>query len=240
VVARKFNIKIYADGADLLAMRALADDPLIEGFTTNPSLMRRAGVGDYAAFAREALAIAGGRPVSFEVLADDFGEMRRQAEVIAGWGDAAYVKIPVIDSRGNSAALLIASLLKAGIKVNVTAVFTHAQVAELMRAVPTHASPLIISVFAGRISDAGRNPLGEVVLCAWEAGRSNSGAVEMLWASPRQVYDVKMAARAGCSIITMTPDLIAKLPLIGKDLNEFSRETVEMFARDAQAAGYVI
>lgn len=229
-------IKVFADGADLASMCRLADDDRIRGFTTNPSLLKKAGVTDYAAFARAALTIAGGRPVSFEVLADDFAEMERQARVIASWGEAAWVKIPVTNTRGEPAYALISKLSRAGVRLNVTAVFTADQVRRVGAALAVGTVPAVVSVFAGRICDAG------VDVAEWLRWyrvdlRIACPRAEMLWASPRQVYDYVLASRAGCDIITMTPDLIAKLSLLGKSLEEYSRETVEMFYRDAQGAG---
>ena len=241
-MVRALKIKIFADGADLETIRALAADPRVSGFTTNPSLMRRAGVEDYRAFGPAALEAAGGKPVSFEVVGDDYKEMRRQALIIQEWGDAAFVKIPVVTTDGTSTDFLVADLAAAGIALNVTAVFTLDQVHRVCAAlegaaVSSRAS--IISVFAGRVADAGRNPIEHVRACA-QALRQRGSRAELLWASPRQVYDVVLAERANCDIITMAPDLLAKLPLLGKDLYEFSRETAEMFYRDARAAGYAL
>ena len=232
-------IKIYADGADLNKMREMADDERIRGFTTNPTLLKKAGVTDYVAFAREALAIASGRPVSFEVLADDFADMERQARVIASWGEAAFVKIPVTNTRGESSADLIKVLSIAGVRLNVTAVFTHQQVGEVGRALAQGSAPAVVSVFAGRIADTGCDAGAQVLVSRKELGYACPRA-EMLWASPRQVYDYVLAERAGCEIITMTPDLIAKLLLLGKSLEEYSRETVCMFTEDAKASGLVL
>lgn len=237
-------IRIYADGADLAKMRELADDPRIAGFTTNPSLLRKAGVTDYAAFAREALAIASGRPVSFEVLADDWEEMHRQALVISAWSPLAYVKIPITNTQKESAAPLLRMLRAEGVRLNVTAVFTREQVdgttaALLSAGVPGEALCPIISIFAGRIADAGVDPAQQVRYCAWPLAVKHAG-IDLLWASPRQVYDLILAERAGCDIITMTPDLIAKMSNIGKQLGQFSLETVEMFYRDAQASGLTL
>ena len=237
------SIKIFADGADLAKMREMAAREYVAGFTTNPSLMRKSGVTDYRAFAREALAIAGGRPVSFEVLADDFSEMRRQALVINGWGAPLHVKIPITDTRGQSSAPLIRELSELGVSVNVTAVFTTSQVvaAAGALAVAPDVRPVrpIISVFAGRIADAGQDAF-RVVGGHRNIVSARCSCAQLLWASPRQVYDAVLAQRAGCDIITMTPELIAKLPLLGKNLEEFSRETVEMFYRDAQGARYAL
>lgn len=237
-------IKIYADGADLAKMRELADDSRIAGFTTNPSLLRKAGVTDYAAFARETLAIASGRPVSFEVLADDWEEMGRQARVISDWSPLAYVKIPITNTQGEHADPLLRILRAEGVRLNVTAVFTRNQVDGATAALLGVAGAdeelrPIISIFAGRIADAGVDPAQQVRYCAWPLAIKRAG-VDLLWASPRQVYDVILAERAGCDIITMTPDLIAKMSNIGKQLGQFSLETVEMFYRDARASGLTL
>lgn len=235
------NIKIFADGADLAAMRKMAEREDIAGFTTNPTLLKKSGVTDYKAFALEALAIASGRPVSFEVIADDCDEMMRQARLIASWGPNAYVKIPVVNSTGRPTYDLIKALAEVDTKVNVTAIFTVEQ-AQAAAGALAHASfdvQGVVSIFAGRIADAGINPVDQVVDCIGAIAHCAEPLVpEVLWASPRQVYDVMLAEEAGCDIITMTPDLIAKLASFGKDLSEFSRETSEMFYRDAQAAGY--
>jgi transaldolase len=232
------KIKIFADTADLAQMRSMADLGA-GGFTTNPTLMRRAGVTDYRAFAREALAIAAGRPVSFEVVSDDFGEMERQAREIASWGQNAYVKIPVTDTSGASSAWLIATLAHAGVPVNVTAVFTQEQVEDARSALSWGVGG-VVSVFAGRLADTGADPLSFVRDCTRFLRGPKEPRVELLWASPRQVYDVVLAERAGADIITMTPELIAKLSLLGKDPAEYSLETVRMFYADARVAGYAL
>jgi transaldolase len=210
---------IYADGADVATIRALASDRRIEGFTSNPSLMKKAGITDYREFGRLALDAAGGKPVSFEVLADDFREMERQAREIASWGDNVFVKIPVTNTLGESSVPLVKALKE--IPLNITAVMTTQQVDALWDvAMPHH----IVSVFAGRILDTGVEPM------AFSGGQG----FKTLWASAREVFHVKMAEEFGYDIITLTPDLIAKLPLQGKDLQEYSLETVRQFARDAE------
>jgi transaldolase len=225
-------------------MQMLAEKyDFISGWTTNPTLMRKSGVTDYAAFARDVLEVANGRPVSFEVLSDDWDEMRRQALVISDWAANAYVKIPVTNTRGESAATLLRDLRADGVRLNVTAVFTRAQVDEAAEALTiagaaSEALRPVISIFAGRVADAGFDPARHVRFCTWLAVRR--GDFDVLWASPRQVYDVKLAEQAGCSIITMTPDLIAKMANFGKGLEQFSLETVEMFYRDAQASGLTL
>jgi transaldolase len=227
-------VKIFADGANLEQMLKLNPDPQIAGFTTNPSLMRKNGVTDYVQFARKLLESIK-KPISFEVFADDFDEMDRQARLIASWGENVYVKIPVTDTKGNSSHALVRELLKSGVKVNLTAVFTVEQVNDLASSftLPSN-TPAILSIFAGRIADAGANPMP---ICR-TARRQCSGNVEILWASAREVYNVRQAEICGCDIITLGSDLIAKLPLIGKDLTKYSLETVRQFHSDALAAGY--
>lgn len=228
-------VEVYVDGADLNQIRTFARDPRIAGVTTNPTLARAAGVTHYRDFCERALAAADGKPVSLEVLADDLPEMERQAELLAGLGSNAVVKIPVMTTSGVSTAPIIAALATRGVPLNITAVFTVKQVFAVGQALGDAGG--IVSVFAGRIADTGRNPRTVVTLCRDQL-RIYCPHARMLWASPRQVYDVVLAERAGCEIITMTPSLIAKIALRGKDLDEYSRETVEMFARDAREAGF--
>ena len=231
------RVKIFADGADLPGMLALAHHPLVKGFTTNPTLMRRAGVTDYAAFAREALDAIPDRPISFEVLSDDFDEMEDQALEIASWGPNVYVKIPVTNTRGQFAGKLIARLAHARVKLNVTAVMTAEQV-DRIRPCLSPDTPSCVSVFAGRIADSGRDPV-PVVSAACDLLRELPAA-EVIWASPREIFNVVQADQIGCHIITVTHDLFAKLTTLGKDLDLFSLETVQMFRNDAVQAGYVL
>ena len=233
----RLKVKLFADGADLKGMREMAANPLIKGFTTNPTLMRKAGVADYAAFARDVLQIIPDRPVSFEVFADDFDEMEVQAHEIASWGRNVNVKIPVTNTRREFCGPLVERLCKAGVQVNVTALFTLDQVKRVAeRLAPETAA--IVSVFAGRIADTGRDP---VPLMA-EAVRilKAKPKAELIWASPRELINIFQADAIGCHIITATNDILKKLSLVGKDLDHFSLETVEMFYRDAKAAGYTI
>lgn len=223
------------DTADLSEMGKAAGN--VVGWTTNPTLMRRAGVTDYRDFARGALALAGDRPVSFEVFADDFAGMHAQALEIASWGDNAYVKVPVTNTQGQLSVELVSALSGAGVRLNVTAVFTARQTSHVASALSRGTGPAIVSVFAGRIADTGLDPV-EVVRNCRTLLRNRCPRAEMLWASPRQTRDLVLAEEAGCEIITMTPDLIAKLALLGKDLEEYSQETVAMFYRDARDAGY--
>jgi transaldolase len=231
------KVKLFADGADLAGIKEMAANPAISGFTTNPTLMRKAGVSDYKAFALQALQVVGGRPISFEVFADEFGEMGKQAHEIASWGRNVYVKIPVTNTKGEFSGSLVERLTRAGIQVNVTALTTVDQVKRVAdRLAPE--TPAIISVFAGRIADTGRDPvpiMAEAVKIMKKKPKS-----ELIWASPRELLNIFQADAVGCHIITATNDILKKLPLIGKDLDAYSLETVEMFHKDAKAAGYSI
>jgi transaldolase len=227
--------KVFADGADLESILTLAEDPLISGFTTNPTLMWKAGLTDYAEFAHRLLERITDLPISFEVFADDEDEMRRQARLIATWGPNVYVKIPVTTTSGESMAPLIRELSQDGVQVNVTALFTIEQVESTTEAVRDGA-PSCISVFAGRIADAGVDPLPimarsvEIISAVPQA--------ELIWASPREVFNLVQADAVGCQIITMTHDLLKKVQGLGKGLEQFSLETVQMFHRDAASAGF--
>lgn len=230
-------MKVFADGADLDSILALAENPRIAGFTTNPTLMWKAGLTDYRDFAERLLERITTHPISFEVFADDVDEMRRQAKLIASWGNNVYVKIPVTTTSGESMAPLVRELSEGGVKVNVTALFTTAQV-ELITAAVKDGAPSYLSVFAGRIADAGIEPLpimAQAVSIMLDAPRA-----ELIWASPREILNVVQADQVGCHIITMTHDLLAKLGSLGKDLDQFSLETVQMFHRDAQSAGFTL
>jgi transaldolase len=231
----ELKVKLFADGADKAGMLEMYKNPMIKGFTTNPTLMRQAGISDYESFAREIVAAIPDRPLSFEVFADEFPEMERQAERIASWGQQVYVKIPVTNSRGESSASLIRRLADAGVKQNVTALTTLAQVREVAEAL-SNGPRAIVSVFAGRIADTGRDP-GPVMAAAVELLRPWP-QLELLWASPREILNVFHADQVGCHIITATSDILKKLGLIGKDLAEYSLETVKMFKNDAESAGF--
>lgn len=213
----------------------MARNKAIRGFTTNPTLMRKAGVKNYEAFAKRALHSFPDYPISFEVFADDMPRMEVQAKEIASWGENIYVKVPVCTTKGESTAPLISDLAKAGIKLNVTAILCHKQIDEVMDSLTE--TPAIISIFAGRIADTGRDP-SSMILHAIK--RKADVAHEILWASPRQVLDVYTADALGCDIITITADILKKMKLEGKNLLEYSRETVAMFYSDAKAAGYSI
>jgi transaldolase len=231
------STKIFADGADLDGILRLTSDPMIKGFTTNPTLMWKAGLTDYADFAQRLLEQIRDKPISFEVFADDEAEMRRQAKQLASWGPNVYVKIPVTTTSGESMAPLVRELSEDGVQVNVTALFTTAQV-ELITAAVAEGAPSYVSVFAGRIADAGVDPvpiMARSVEILAQAPRS-----ELIWASPREVLNVVQADQVGCHIITMTHDLLKKLDSLGKNLEQFSLETVQMFRRDAIAAGFTL
>lgn len=233
----RLRVKIFADGADLDGMLALARDPRIAGFTTNPTLMRQAGVADYRAFAQEVLAAIPDRPISFEVFSDELDEMERQAREIASWGEHVYVKIPVSNTRGESTGPLLRTLSQAGVKVNVTALMTLAQVRDVASSLAGGA-PSYVSVFAGRVADTGRDPVPLMAACV-EALRPHPRC-ELIWASPRELLNVFQADAVGCHIITVTHDVLKKLALVGKDLDQYSLETVKMFRSDAVAAGFTL
>ncbi len=232
----QLKIRLFMDGADIVAIRqAIAGNPLVAGFTTNPTLMRKAGVVDYEAFAREAIAAVGGRPISFEVFSDEFAEMEREARIIHGWGGNTYVKIPITNTKRESAIPLIRRLSGAGIPLNVTAIMTQAQV-RAVSAVLDRAVPSIISVFAGRIADTGIDPMP--IMKDAKALLAELPKAELLWASCRELLNIFHAESSGCDIITVTNDVLAKLSLVGRDLDAYSLETVRMFFEDARAAGY--
>jgi transaldolase len=232
---RKANIKIFADGADVAGMLRLYETRQVDGFTTNPTLMRKAGITDYEAFAREILATIRNLPISFEVFSDDFEDMRRQALKIAAWGDNVYVKIPVTTTRAESSADLIRDLSAGGVKLNITAVLTVEQVCEVHRALSPQ-TPAVVSVFAGRIADTGVDPVP--TLRRAKEILAPHPSTELLWASCREAINVKHAEEAGCDIITVTHDILKKMRLFGKCLTELSLETVRMFHEDARAAGF--
>jgi transaldolase len=234
--AKTLRVKLFADGADVADIARLAARPDIQGFTTNPTLMHKAGLTDYRKFAHEVLAVLGGKPISFEVFADDFPEMERQAREIATWGPSVYVKIPVTDTQGQSTASLVHRLAHEGVQVNVTAVLTMEQVRASGQALAGGAAS-VVSVFAGRIADTGRDPLPiirESVAYLAEAAPK----AELIWASPRELLNVVQADEAGCHIITLTPDILKKMPMIGRDLAALSLDTVRMFREDAVKAGF--
>jgi transaldolase len=231
------RVAIFADGAEKAGMLEMYAKPYIRGFTTNPTLMRKAGIADYESFARDILQAIPDRPISFEVFADDFSEMARQARKIATWGDNIRVKIPISNTRRESAVRLCERLTQEGIPLNVTAIFTLEQVQAVVNAVKGGA-PTYVSVFAGRVADTGRDP---VPLMA-EAVRRLAAApnAELIWASPRELLNIFQADEIGCHIITVTNDILQKLSLVGKDLADYSLDTVEMFYNDGRAAGFAL
>jgi transaldolase len=231
------NVKIFADGADLDAILALYKNPLIKGFTTNPTLMRKAGIEDYEGFARKLVEAVPDRPISFEVFADDFDEMIAQGRVIASWGENVNVKIPVTTTKGAFTGPVVRALAQAGVIVNVTAIMTEQQVERVAECLAPQV-PAIVSVFAGRVADTGRDPI-PVMQASLRALAARPKA-ELLWASPRELLNIFQADEIGCHIITVSHDVLAKLSLVGKDLGEYSLETVKMFHRDATAAGFRI
>ncbi|MBV9154765.1 MAG: transaldolase [Acidobacteriaceae bacterium] len=229
--------KIFADGANLSEMCRLYSNPLIRGFTTNPTLMRKAEITDYKAFAQNVLASISDRPISFEVFSDDFGEMEQQALTIAGWGPNVFVKIPVTNTRGDSSIPLICRLSNRGVQLNVTALMTLAQVEEVADAMKSCPAGYI-SVFAGRIADTGRDPLPIMEQAVKLLEKFPN--IELIWASPRELLNVFQADAIGCHVITATNDILCKLHLVDKDLTEYSLDTVKMFREDAVKAGFSI
>ena len=231
----QLKVKIFADGADLNGILELYRNPHITGFTTNPTLMRKSGISDYEEFSRKVLEYITDRPISFEVFSDEFDEMERQARKIAAWGKNVYVKIPVTNTRRESSVELVHCLASEGIQLNVTALMTLEQVSVISKALESHA-PSYISVFAGRIADTGRDPM-PLMKEAVEI-MSLHETQELIWASPRELLNIFHADEIGCHIITVTHDLLKKLRFVGKDLDEFSLDTVKMFYSDAQKAGF--
>jgi transaldolase len=231
------RVKLFADGADTAGLLELYAKPYIKGFTTNPTLMRKAGISDYRAFARDVLTSIKDRPISFEVFADDVENMERQAKEISTWGDNVYVKIPVTNTKSRPTTELVHKLSHAGVKLNITALMTVEQVRTVTSAV-IGGAPCCISVFAGRIADSGRDPM-PIMRQSVEIMRASPNA-ELIWASPRELLNVMQAEEVGCHIITATNDILKKLELIGKDLTEFSLDTVKMFHEDATKAGFAL
>jgi transaldolase len=232
----KGRIKIFGDTSDLAQILELAQKPEIAGFTTNPTLMRAAGVSDYEGFCRSILEHVQDKPISFEVFADDFAEMRRQARKIAAWGSNVYVKIPVTDSRGNATTDVVHDLSHDGLHINVTALCTFDQVVRVSQALRGGARS-VVSLFAGRIADTGRDP-ALAAHAAVQACAAADRSIELLWASCREILNVVQAEHSGCAIVTVTPHLLAKMNLFDRDLALMSLDTVRMFKDDAEAAGY--
>lgn len=232
------KVKIFADGADKVSILALNQKPYIKGFTTNPTLMRKAGVADYEAFAKDLLAEIKDKSISFEVFSDEFDEMERQAKKIASWAENVYVKIPITNTKGESSFDLVKRLAGAGVKLNITAILTLEQVRHILPAL-TPGNPSIISVFAGRTANTGRDP---IPLMKEAKGLTSSvGGAELLWASSREFLNIFHAEEAGCDIITVTPELLKIADLwLGRDLTEVSLDTVQLFYNDAKSAGYTL
>ena len=233
----KLKVKLFADGAEKAGMLEMYHNPLISGFTTNPTLMKIAGVSDYEAFAKDILTHIPDKPISFEVFSDEFDEMERQALDIASWGENVYVKIPITNTKGESSVPLVATLSGNGVKVNVTAMFTVEQVQSVIPGL-SKGPGSYVSVFAGRIADAGLDPLP--IMREVLGLIKDYPGIELIWASPRELYNVVQADEIGCDIITATNSILKKLSSLGKDLNQFSLETVQMFYDDASEAGYTL
>lgn len=231
----QLKVKIFADGADRKGMLEMHAKPFIKGLTTNPTLMRKAGISDYRAFSREILSEIRDKPLSLEVFSDDFSEMRRQALEIASWGNNVYVKIPVTNTKRETCYPLVRSLAEEGVKLNVTALMTLAQVRDVVSSLNAKV-PSYVSVFAGRLADTGRDPV-PLMAAAVEQLKVNPKA-ELIWASPRELLNIFQADQIGCHVITVTNDILKKLSLVGYDLDEYSLDTVKMFYGDAVAAGY--
>ncbi len=236
-VLLRLRIKLFMDGANIDEMRQGYKDGLVAGFTTNPTLMRKAGIKDYEAFAREALAAIPDLPISFEVFSDDFESMEHEARTIAAWGPNTNIKIPVTNTKRESSAPLIKKLSADGLSLNVTAVFSLDQVRTVSKALNPDV-PSIVSIFAGRIADSGQDPVPLMTEAA--SILADNPKAELLWASPRELLNLFQADACNCHIITATQSIISKLKHVGKDLEDFSLETVQMFYDDAQAAGYRI
>ena len=231
------KVKIFADGADRARVEALCSEPWIRGFTTNPTLMRSAGVDNYASFAHELLELVPDRPISFEVIADELGEIERQARLIASWGENVYVKVPITTTRGEPTADVVRRLSASGIKVNVTALMTLDQVEDAASWLADGPGSFV-SVFAGRVADSGRDPV-PIMRAALER-LAPYPHEELIWASPREVLNVVQADAIGCHVITVTDDILKRLSNLGRELDEYSLDTVRMFYRDAQEAGYTL
>jgi transaldolase len=231
----ELRVKIFADGADKAGMLQMYEEPFIKGFTTNPTLMCRANICDYLAFAHEIIEAIPDRPISFEVFSDEFDEMERQALEIASWGENVNVKIPITNTRGEPSYDLLRRLVRAGVKCNVTAIMTLDQVRDAADALADGSSSLV-SVFAGRIADTGRDPV-PLMAAALELLRPCPN-LELLWASPRELLNIFQADAIGCHVITVSNDILKKLPVVGKDLHDYSLDTVKMFYNDAKRAGY--
>lgn len=233
----KLKTKIFADGAEKAGMLEMYSNPLISGFTTNPTLMKKAGIMNYKEFARGILLHIKDKPISLEVFSDDFKEMERQANEIASWGENVYVKIPVTNTKGESSKILIEKLSQNGVRINVTAIMTYEQVETVFEALK-ETKGAYISVFAGRIADTGVDPLSIMIKCVQLL--KGQDKIELIWASPREIFNIIQADNIGCHIITVTNDLLKKLGSLGKNLNDYSLETVKMFFDDAVSSNYIL
>jgi transaldolase len=233
----ELQVKIFADGADKTGMLEMYAKPFVKGLTTNPTLMRKAGITDYKAFAKDILQVIPDRSISFEVFSDEFDEMERQAHEITSWGEHVYVKIPVTNTRQKPSYELVRKLSSSGVKVNVTALMTLEQVRDVVHVLSADV-PSYVSVFAGRIADTGRDPV-PLMAAAVELLRLKPKA-ELIWASPRELLNIFQADSIGCHVITVTNDILKKLSLVGYDLDVYSLDTVKMFHNDAKNAGYVL
>ncbi len=233
----KLNTKIFADGADVKEMIRLSKDPMIKGLTTNPTLMKKAGILDYAKFAGEVLNEIKTKPISFEVFSDSLIEMERQAELISSWGQNVYVKVPITNTQGISTQKLVRNLVKNNIKVNITAIMTLNQVKVISESLD-EAVPNFVSVFAGRIADTGRDPVG--IMRETVEFLKPIGSSEVIWASPRELLNIFQASEIGCHVITATTDILKKLEIVGYDLDQYSLDTVKMFYKDAQESNFNI
>lgn len=234
---KNLKVKLFADGADLATMLDMAKKPYIKGLTTNPTLMRKAGINNYRKFAKDVLSEIRNKPISFEVFSDNFDEMISQGMEIASWGKNVNVKIPVTNSLGESTESVVQYLSNLGVILNITAILTTEQVTKVVKCINSN-SKAFISVFAGRIADTGRDPI-PLMQEALEIMKEKPNA-ELVWASPRELLNVIQADDIGCHIITATPDILKKLEIVGKDLSQYSLETVKMFRDDALASGYSI
>ena len=237
VIANDLRVQIFADGADIEGIRTLRSNPLIKGFTTNPTLMKQAGIKDYLKFSKEVIKVIDGLPISLEVFSDDFAEMKTQALKLSALGSNVNVKVPITNTKSESSSKLVSELAKEGVSLNVTALFTLKQVDDTVAALQGSRKSYI-SVFAGRIADAGVDPM-PIMEGALQLMRSEK-QLELIWASPREVLNIVQADQIGCHVITVTHDLLKKLSGLGKDLTQFSLETVAMFANDAKNAGYTL
>jgi transaldolase len=235
LITKKFKVELFADGADISEMKEMNDKNYISGLTTNPTLMYKAGIKDYRKFGKQVLEFVTEKPISFEVFSDELYEMENQALELASWGPNVFVKIPITNTRGESTKKILKRLIERKVQINITAVMTLEQV-QFIEDIFDSTLPTFVSVFAGRIADTGRNP--EIVVSSILKTLDNFSETRVIWASPREFYNVIQADQIGCHIITATSEILNKISLFGKDLNEYSLETVQMFRRDAVASNF--